>query len=181
MPQNVMVNNLIMGFTQVDMTAQVQQGGNMMIQTLPGDLMGAGNIAPSVPSAPFVPSPNLFSFNKEAREAVSWDGWSSPEHPVQPIPAASSDAQSSGSPGSFESFGYPNLLKSDSHLSGELPALGTLADQGASASSGQDPFVAVSLPVADPFMGADLYDPGEESGSPVETAGDFFQFSYNLI
>ncbi|RBQ77351.1 hypothetical protein FVER14953_12927 [Fusarium verticillioides] len=161
MPQNVWVNNPLMSFRQVDMTAQVQQGGNMVIQTLPGDLIGAGNIAPSVPSAPFVPSPNLFSFNKEAREVVSWDGWSSPEHPVQPTPAANSGAQSSGSPGSFESFSYPDLLKSGSHLSGELPALGTLADQGASASSGQDPLVDFSLPVADPFMGADLYDPGE--------------------
>ncbi|KAF5594742.1 hypothetical protein FPCIR_4756 [Fusarium pseudocircinatum] len=180
--QNGWVNNQFMGFPQVDITAQVQQGGSMMIQSRPGDLMGAENIAPSVPFMPPVPSvlsPNLFSFNEE-----SWELFlrtrGSPEQPVQPAPAANSDAQSSGSPSSSESFSYHDLLKSDGYFSGGLPALGTRADQGASASSGQDPFGDVNLPFADPSTSGDLYDPGEESGCPVETTIDFSLFSYGF-
>ncbi|PNP79231.1 hypothetical protein FNYG_07307 [Fusarium nygamai] len=75
MAQNVWVNDPLMGFPQVDMTAQVQQAGNMRIQTRPGDLMEAGNIAPYVPSVPSVTPPNPFSFNEEALGVVPWDGW----------------------------------------------------------------------------------------------------------
>ncbi|KAF5974869.1 hypothetical protein FCOIX_8060 [Fusarium coicis] len=181
MPQNVMVNNSFMEFSQVDMTAQAQQGGNMVIQTLPGDLMGAGNIAPSVPPVPFVSPPNLSPSNEEASGVIPWDDGFSPEQPVQPTPVANSDAQSPGSPSSSGSFSFLDLLRSDGYFPWELPAHGTQAGQGASAPSGQDTFVDVSFPVADPSTGADLYDPGEESGFPVKTAGDFFQFSYNLI
>ncbi|KAF5561695.1 hypothetical protein FNAPI_3524 [Fusarium napiforme] len=183
MPQNVLVNSSFMSFPQVDMAAQVPQGGNMTIPTPPGDLMGAGNIAPPVPSvdsASFVPTPSLSPSNEEAREVTPWDEGFSPEQPVQPTPAANSDAQSPGAPSSSESFSYLNHMLPGGYFPEEHAALGTLADQGASALSGQDPLVDVSLPGADPFMGADLYDPGEESDCPVETAGDLPPFSYDF-
>ncbi|KAF5586638.1 hypothetical protein FPANT_7172 [Fusarium pseudoanthophilum] len=198
MPQNGWVDNPSMSFPQVDMAAQVQQGGNMMIPTLPGDLMGAGNIAPfvpSVPSAPFVPTPSLSSSDEEARGVTPWDEGPSPEQPVQPTLATNSDAQSPDSPSSPEpKFSYLDHLQPDGYFPGQQAALGTLADQGASASPGQDPFADFSLPVADPSTGGDLYCPGEECdcsgeesdcpgeeyGLPVETAGDFSHFSFTI-
>ncbi|KAF4443074.1 hypothetical protein FACUT_1628 [Fusarium acutatum] len=177
MAQNLLVNNQVMGFPQVDMMAQADQGDNMMIQTSLGDLMEAGGIVPPVPS---IPSPDLFPFNEEAREMVSWDGFI-PEQPVQPMPAANSDVQSSGSPSFSESWNLLDLPTSDNSFTTELPAHGTLADQRASASSGEYPFFDAGPHVADPFAGGDLYDPGEESGSPVETSGGFFPFSYDFL
>ncbi|KAF5631153.1 uncharacterized protein FTJAE_8019 [Fusarium tjaetaba] len=183
MPQNVLVNSSFMSFPQVDMAAQVPQGGNMTIPNPPGDLMGAGNIAPPVPSvdsAPFVPTPSLSSSNEEAPGAVPWDEGLSPEQPVQPTPEANSDAQSPDPPSSSKPFSYLDHMLPDGSFPEEHAALGTLADQGASALSGQDPLVDVSLPEANPFMGADLYDPEEESDCPVQASGDFPQFSFTL-
>ncbi|KAG5806271.1 hypothetical protein H9Q74_009181 [Fusarium xylarioides] len=84
MAQNLSASDQITGFPQV----------GMMSQAIPEDLIEARDIVPPVASAP---SPNLFPPCEDSGEMVSWEGHI-PEQPVQPVPAANSDAQSSGSP-----------------------------------------------------------------------------------
>ncbi|KAF5550367.1 hypothetical protein FPHYL_9387 [Fusarium phyllophilum] len=93
MPQNFLARDQVMGFPQVGMMVQADQGDSMMSQAIPEDLMEAGDIVPLVASAP---SPNLFPPCEGSGEMVSWYGHI-PEQPVQPVPAANSDAQSSDS------------------------------------------------------------------------------------
>ncbi|KAG5750756.1 hypothetical protein H9Q70_006620 [Fusarium xylarioides] len=145
MAQNLSASDQITGFPQVGMMAQAD---SMMSQAIPEDLIEARYIVPPVASAP---SPNLFPPCEDSGEMVSWEGHI-PEQPVQPVPAANSDAQSSGSPNSSESWGYLDLMNSDGYFPAELPAFGT-------------------------FAGGDLQGPGEESGCPDAAGDGFFDFS----
>ncbi|KAK2668796.1 hypothetical protein RAB80_016176 [Fusarium oxysporum f. sp. vasinfectum] len=79
---------------------------------------------------------------------------------AQPIPAANNGVQSSGSPSSSGSWAFLDHPSSEFSPTTGLAALGTLANQGASASPVQYAFLDTAPHVTDPFADEDLYGPG---------------------
>ncbi|WKT53348.1 hypothetical protein QSH57_003910 [Fusarium oxysporum f. sp. vasinfectum] len=77
-----------------------------------------------------------------------------------PIPAANNGVQSSSSPSSSGSWAFLDHPSSEFSPTTGLAALGTLANQGASASPVQYAFLDTAPHVTDPFADEDLYGPG---------------------